>query len=171
MAQAGVFATDVRLELMEGEIIEMAPIGSAHAAVVNSLAATLNRACEGRAIVSVQNPIVANERSVPQPDIALLRMRADNYFDAHPKATDVLLVIEVADATLRFDLEQKAPLYARAGIPELWVVDLQVCVLHVHREPAEGGYMRKLRADVTDTLAASAISGVSLSIGSIFPHR
>lgn len=169
MAQAGVFSTDVRLELMEGEIIEMAPIGSAHAAVVNSLAALLHRACGESVIVSVQNPIVVGERSVPQPDLALLRMRPDRYFNAHPRAADTLLVVEVADATLKFDLEQKALLYARAGIPETWVVDLEARAVHVLREPTPGGYGWKTQVGETDAITAFAAPRVSFPVGSIFP--
>jgi Uma2 family endonuclease len=169
MAQAGVFSTDVRLELMDGEIIEMAPIGSAHAAVVNTLATLLNRACGESAIVSVQNPLVAGERSVPQPDLALLRMRADKYFSEHPRAADVLLVIEVSDTTLRFDLEQKALLYARADVPELWVVDLESRAVHLQRMPTSSGYAQKTRASEADTIAAAMIPSASLRVASIFP--
>jgi Uma2 family endonuclease len=171
MAHAGVFSTDVRLELMEGEIIEMAPIGSGHAAVVNSLAALLNRACGDSMIVSVQNPIVTGERSVPQPDLALLRTREDKYFNAHPKAADVSLVVEVSDTTLRFDLDQKLLLYARAGIPELWVVDLETRVVHVQREPAVSGYVQKWRAIDMDTISILSLPGISIAVASIFPVR
>lgn len=169
MADAGVFTADVRLELMEGEIIEMAPIGSAHAAVVNSLAALLNSLCGDAAIVSVQNPVVVGERSVPQPDLALLRARSDRYFHGHPIAMDVLLAIEVADTTLRFDLERKAVLYAATGIAETWVIDLEKRIVHVLREPTALGYANISVASQSDTVRVGALPHVSVVLGSLLP--
>ena len=134
MGEAQVFAHDARLELMEVEIVEMAPISSAHAAVVSTLD-TLLREAAPRAIVSVQNTLVLSERSAPQPDVMLLRPRADRYYSSHPTPADALLVVEVADTTLRYDLEVKRPLYARAGVAELWIVDIDRRELPVFREP------------------------------------
>jgi Uma2 family endonuclease len=133
MGEAHVFAHQARLELMEGEIVEMPPIGSAHAAVVCTLDKLL-REVAPRAMVRVQSPLVLGERSAPQPDVVLLRPRADRYYDSHPTAADALLVVEVADTTLMYDLEVKRPLYARAGVAELWVVDINRRELHVLRE-------------------------------------
>jgi len=109
MGEARVFAHDARLELMEGEIVEMAPIGSAHAAVVYTLDTRLRALAPG-AMVFVQSPLVLGERSAPQPDVMVLRSRADRYYDSHPTAADALLVVEVADTTLRYDLEIKRPI-------------------------------------------------------------
>ena len=102
MGEAGVFAPETRLELIEGEIIEMAPIGSPHAGAVNATAEALWPLVTGRAIVAVRNPVIVGEKSVPQPDIAVLKARADRYSASHPTVADVLLVIEVADSTLEF---------------------------------------------------------------------
>src|SRR6266487_355884 len=125
MGDAGVFAPDARLELIEGEIVEMAPIGSRHAGAVKALNRLFSRLVGDQAVVSVQDPVIIGDRSVPQPDLALLKPRADSYSGAHPTAADVLLMVEVADTTLPFDMDTKVPLYARSGIAEVWVVDLQ----------------------------------------------
>ena len=112
MGEAHVFAQQARLELMEGELIDMVPVSSAHAAVVCTLD-TLLREVAPRAMLRVQSPLVLGERSAPQPDVMLLRPRADRYYSSHPTAAEALLVVEVADTTLKYELEIKAPL--RAG--------------------------------------------------------
>jgi Uma2 family endonuclease len=124
MAEAGIFADGDRVELIEGEIIEMIPIGSRHAAWVDRLNDLLTSAIERRAIVRVQSPIWLGSHSEPQPDLAVLRRRADFYLDAHPQPGDVHLVIEVADTSADFDRTVKIPLYGRMGIPEAWLVDI-----------------------------------------------
>jgi Uma2 family endonuclease len=124
MGEAGVFPPDARLELLEGEIYEMSPIGSPHAACVDALALLLNEAAKRRFIVRVQSPIRLNDFSEPQPDVTLLRWRDDFYRKALPTPADVLLVVEVADTTLETDRKVKIPLYARAGIPEAWIVNI-----------------------------------------------
>lgn len=127
MGEAGIFAPDSRVELIAGEIIDMPPIGSHHAAVVERFARQFHRAPNGF-LVRTQQPLALNEYSEPVPDITLVRSRPDDYFAAHPTPSDVLLVVEVADTTLRYDLDDKAPLYAERGIVEVWIVDLE------HRE-------------------------------------
>lgn len=140
MAESGVFAPEARLELIEGEIVEMAPIGSPHAGTVKFLNRQFTRLAGDQAIVSVQDPVVIGDLSMPQPDLALLKPRADSYTRSHPTAAEVLLVVEVADTTLRFDLGTKIPLYARFGIAEAWVVDLREQAGRVFRDPGENGY-------------------------------
>jgi Uma2 family endonuclease len=169
MAEAGVFSTDMRLELMEGEIIEMAPIGSRHAAVVNALAAFFNRYSRDRAIVSVQNPLIVGERSAPQPDLALLKPSADRYFRAHPTAADALLVVEVSDTTLHYDLETKIPLYARAGIGEAWLVDLDRRTLQVFRDSHSSGYRTSFTASGDQEVSACALPDVRIAVAALFP--
>ena len=130
MAQAGVFAPEDRVELLDGKVFDLAPIGSRHAACVKRLA----RAFMGvgdRAIVSIQDPVQLSELSEPQPDVALLRPRTDYYATGHSLPRHILLVAEVAEATARHDLTTKLPLYLAAGIPEVWVVDLNAEVVHV----------------------------------------
>src|SRR5688572_9639529 len=120
MADAGVLRPGDRVELLGGEIVEMTPIGSAHAGCVNTLTRLLVRLAGDRAVVHVQNPIRLSRFDESQPDVALLRPRPDLYRSAHPGPADVLLVVEVAEASLGFARDVKAPLYARAGIPEVW---------------------------------------------------
>lgn len=140
MGEAGIFHPDARLELLEGEIYQMAPIGSRHAACVKFLSALLNRLFNGKLLVSVQDPIRLNDLSEPQPDVALLRWRDDFYRSAHPTPEDVLLVIEVADSTVETDRSYKVPLYARAGIAEAWLVNLPEERIELLAEPAGGAY-------------------------------
>ena len=122
MGETGFLDPEARLELIEGELFEMAPIGSFHAGTVSILNRLFMRAVSDAQIVYVQNPIVLGDDSEPQPDIVLLRPRADYYLSAHPRAQDVLLLIEVSDSTAQFDRKTKVPLYARHGIPEVWLV-------------------------------------------------
>jgi hypothetical protein len=144
MAEAGILREDDRVELIEGEIIDMAPIGSTHAGTVKRLANLLMAAVGDTAIVSVQDPVRLGPRSEPQPDIALLRPRADYYTSAHPGPADVLLLVEVADASLTYDRDVKVPLYARHGVSEVWLVDLAGHRLHIHRVPVNGVYQEVL---------------------------
>ncbi len=169
MAEGGVFAPDARLELIEGEIVEMAPIGSRHAGAVKILNRLLGGLVGDLAIVSVQDPLIIGERSVPQPDLALLKPRADSYSESHPTPADVLLVVEVADTTLAFDLGTKVPLYARFGIPETWVVDLQERVVRVFREPSASGYRTSFTASGGETVAVAALPEVIVALPALFP--
>ena len=140
MGEAGVFAPDARLELIEGEIIEMSPVGERHAACVKRLSRTLNRQADESIIVSTQDPILLDDGSEPQPDIALLKFRDDFYRSGHPRPEDVLLVIEVSDTTLQYDRQIKLPLYARAGIPEVLIFNLPDEQLEYHAQPTDGTY-------------------------------
>lgn len=139
IGEVGVFGDD-RVELIEGEILTMSPIGQLHAAGVKRAAYVLGRRFGEGVIVSVQDPIVLDDGSEPQPDVVVLRFRADFYRSGHPTAADVLLLLEVSDATLRFDLGEKAALYARHGVPEYWVDDVNADRLIVHRDPSPSGY-------------------------------
>ena len=146
MAEAGVLARDARVELVEGVIVDMAPIGSRHAAAVKKLNALLTSAVGARAIVSVQDPIRLGDRSEPQPDLALLRPLEDFYADSPPTAADTLLVIEVSQATAAYDRQVKVPLYAQHGVPEVWIVDLDFSLVRFYRAPQGDRY-----ADITAT--------------------
>src|SRR3990170_251848 len=139
MAQAGILSENDRVELIEGAIVEMAAIGSRHAACVGRLTAVFSAAQTG-GIAWVQNPIRLGRHSEPQPDLALLRPRPDFYAQAHPGPEDVLLVVEVADTSVESDRGVKVPLYARAGIAAAWLVDLAGERLIVHAAPAPEGY-------------------------------
>ncbi len=170
MTAASVFTADACLELMDGEIIEMAPIGSRHAAVVNTLMGMMVRSAGDRVIVSAQNPVIVGEQSVPQPDLAVLKLRPDRYFNAHPTAAAVLLVIEVADTSLRFDLDRKIPLYGRAGVAEAWLIDLDKRVLHLFSTPdPDIGYRIKSIASGPQVVCPAALPDVSIAMMDIFP--
>ena len=140
MAKSGVLTEDDRVELIDGEILEMSPIGRKHAACVDRVAHLFFRRLEERAIVRVQGPVVLSEHAEPQPDLTLLRPRADFYAAAHPTPEAILLVVEVADSSAEFDRQVKAPLYARSGIPELWLVELDQDRVGVYRDPTSAGY-------------------------------
>ena len=146
MAAAGILTADDRVELIEGEVIDMAPIGSRHGSVVKRLIAALSAVVQHRAVIAVQDPLRLSERSEPQPDLMLLEPRDDFYRDAHPAAADVLLLIEVADSSAGYDHRIKLPLYARHGVGEVWIVDLDHGLVRFCRDPRGDTY-----ADVTTT--------------------
>ncbi len=139
MAQAGILSEDDRVELIEGDVVEMVPIGKRHAACVARLTALL-APLRDRAIVWIQNPIRLGPFSEPQPDAVLLRPRRDFYAQGLPEPQDALLVIEVAETSGDYDRAIKAPLYARARIPEAWIVDLQQEIVDVFRDASVEGY-------------------------------
>jgi Uma2 family endonuclease len=163
MARAGVLRDDDRVELIEGEIVDMTPIGPRHVAVVNRLTQALTRACGDRAIVQIQASIRLGPHSEPQPDAVLLRPRPDFYETAVPGPENVLLLIEVADTSLPYDRQVKLGLYARAGILEVWLVDLVRNEVEVHREPTPEGYRREETFGPGSRLSPMALPDVSLS--------
>ncbi len=167
MAEAGILSERDRVELIEGQIIEMVPIGSEHAGDVNRLNYLLVTAVGARAVVTVQNPLRLSDISEPEPDFLLLRPRADYYRSGHPNAGDVLLLIEVSDSSLRYDSDVKAALYARHGIAELWILDVKARSVTVHRDPAGSAYASIVT--VRDgVLPVAALPGISLAVADIF---
>lgn len=141
LAEAGILGEDDRVELIDGEIVEMSPIGARHAGAVNRIRYYLTPIeVSGRALISIQNPVRLGDFGEPQPDIALLRPRADFYAAEHPGPEDVLLVIEIAETSADYDRQVKVPLYARWGIPDAWLVDLAQDRIEVYRSPSPEGY-------------------------------
>lgn len=138
--ETGVFKSEERIELWEGEFVEMSPIGMRHAACVNFLIEFLRDILGKSVIISPQNPIVLNDFTEPQPDIALLRRREDFYRNENATAADVLIAMEIADTTLKYDRETKFPRYAASGIAEAWLIDLENDRVEIHGEPNEFGY-------------------------------
>lgn len=167
MAQAGIFHEDDHVELIEGEILKMAPIGSRHAGCVDSLNRKLSRALGDRAQIRVQNPVRLSARNEPEPDIAVLRPRDDEYRSGHPGPEDVLLIIEVADTSLDYDRDVKPALYAAAGIPEVWIADLHGEQISAHREPVNGSYQRVTVYRRGDALTAELLPALTLSVDEI----
>lgn len=139
MAEAGILGEDDRVELLRGEVVELSPVGKRHAYVVNTLVDLLSP-LRDRAVLSVQNPLALFPDTEVYPDLALLRPPRTRYRDRLPEAKDALLVVEVAETSLDHDLQVKLPLYAKAGIPEVWVVDLVRERVHVFRKPQGEGY-------------------------------
>ena len=167
MAKAGVLKPDDRVELIEGEIIKMSPIGSPHAACVSRFASLLQTRRKLNAIVSVQNPVRLDDFSEPVPDIALLRPRNDFYAARHPKPADVLLIIEVADTSLLKDRNVKVPLYARAGIPETWLVNLPKQLIEVYFDLHNGKYRKCRKHKCGETIVSATVAGLSLKVKDI----
>ena len=168
MVEAGVFAADRRLELIDGEIVDMSPIGSGHQACVDRLFVLFAPlAIADRAVVRVQGPVQASDLSLPQPDVALLRPRKNFYADAHPGPESVHMVVEVADSSLRFDRSVKRPAYARAAVREMWIVDLAGGCVEVARQPSPGGYGRVDRVARADSLAPEAFPELTIAVDDI----
>jgi Uma2 family endonuclease len=167
MAEAGILSEDDRVELIEGEIVRMSPIGSRHAACVTRLDTLFHQEVGGDAIVWVQNPIRLDDYSEPEPDLTLVRPRNDFYAQGHPTPADVLLVIEVAETSQRYDRDVKIPLYARAGIPEVWLADLAEDAVYARTEPVNGVYQRVRRVQRGESLAPQLLPHVTLSVEAI----
>ncbi|HMM41555.1 MAG TPA: Uma2 family endonuclease [Thermomicrobiales bacterium] len=167
MAAAGILGEDDRVELIDGEVIDMTPIGGEHVACVTRLTRLLSRMVGDDAWVSVQSPVRLGPRSEPQPDVAVLSRLPDGH--EPPVAADALLLVEVADTSLVYDLNTKAPLYAMAGIPEVWVVSLVRGEVIRHAGPRGGGWERveTLRGD--DRLVAERLPAVGLTVAELFP--
>ena len=169
MAEAGILGPDERVELLDGEIVVMAPIGNRHAFCVDWLTRFWILALAERAIVRIQNPVRLNDNSEPEPDITLLAWRDDFYASAHPGPQDVLLLIEVADSTADSDRNEKLPLYARAGILEVWIVNLQDRRVEVYTEPDGGGYGSVRYYVPGDNVAPLHFPDIMLEVERIIP--
>ena len=171
LAEVGILGEDDRVELLDGQIVEMTPIGSRHAGCVNHVTQLLYRELGDTVILGVQNPVVLGAHSEPQPDIAVLKPRPDAYRGAHPGPAEVLLVIEVADTSLEFDREVKLPRYAAAGIPEAWLVDLEHEAIEVHREPGPEGYRDVRTLGRGATLTPLTVPAGSITVDEVLGPR
>jgi Uma2 family endonuclease len=167
MGEAGVFGEDDRVELIEGEIVEMAPIGPSHAYCVANLTTLLALTFGREALVSPGNPVPLDPYSEPQPDLTLVKRRPGGYRARHPAPEDVLLLVEVADTSLLYDRRQKVPLYARAGIAEVWLVSLPDQTLTVYRDPAPTGYQSVHELRRGDRVALLAFPDRELAVDQI----
>lgn len=167
MGEAGILSPDERVELIEGEIIEMSPIGERHAACVARLNQVLSMTLQGRALLWVQSPLRLDDRSEPQPNVMALRPREDFYAQSLPTPADVLLLIEVSDTTLEYDRQVKLPLYARAGVPEVWIVNLQDERVETYAAPAGGAYQFSHAAARGEEVAARGVDGLRLAVAAI----
>lgn len=162
MARAGILSEDDRVELLDGEIVEKMTIGSRHAACVDRLNRLFVQRLGDRVVVRVQNPIQLDDYSEPEPDLSLLRPKDDFYAEGHPMPDDVHVVIEVADASLGRDRIVKVPLYAAAGVREVWIVNLQARQVEVFRQPSGDGY-REIRLLEDEPLSPLAFPELELA--------
>lgn len=168
MAEVGLLAPDARVELIDGEIIDMAPIGPPHGGTVMILNRLLQRAVGDRAMILCQGAIVLGKYSQPQPDLGVLRERADCYRTGHATAAETLLLIEVSDTTWRYDRYKKVPFYAREGIPELWIVDLPRSTLHFFRCPAGERYTEESSTKTPGMVALPGLQDTSVDLAALF---
>jgi Uma2 family endonuclease len=168
MAEDGRLDPDTRVELIEGEIIEMAPMGSAHAGKTSRIDHLLSRALGTAAQIRVQMPLRLDNHSEPEPDIAVVVSREDFYEERHPTPADVLLVVEISDSSSGPDRNRKISLYARGGVPEVWVVDVKSKRLHVYREPRDGAYTDVWSTVKPGMIALSALPGIRVDLKELF---
>ncbi len=167
MGHAGIFTEDDRVELIDGEIVEMPPVGDRHAHCVRcAMLLFAPSAVAGRITIAVQDPLRLSDLSEPVPDLLVLRPRADSY-TRHPTPSDVLLLIEVADTSVAYDQRVKLPLYAQEGVPEVWLVQLTRGLVTVHREPSPTGYAVALTLRPGERISPIALPDFSLAVADI----
>ncbi|QPK61772.1 Uma2 family endonuclease [Methylomonas sp. LL1] len=167
MGEAGIFPPESHMELIEGEILHMAPIGFNHAGHLNRLNRLFNRLLDDQVVISVQNPLQLDDLSEPEPDFVLLKPEASFYTTRYPTAADVLLLIEVSDTTLRFDRNQKLRLYAGHNITEYWIVNLIDDCLEIYRQPQDGDYLDKSVLSKADSLNLQALPKIQVAVSAI----
>lgn len=169
MIRTGLLVEGDRVELINGEILEMAAIGSKHSSQVNRLnrifaKRLITQGIDEDVLISVQNPVELGPKSEPEPDVAVLKGSEDCYEMRHPQPSDVLLIIEVSDSTLEFDRDVKGPLYASSGIQEYWLINLQIGVIEVHRQPATNGYGQVEILQRGEAIASQAVPQLSFTV-------
>jgi Uma2 family endonuclease len=164
MIESGILTDRDRVELLQGEIIEMSPVGRQHAACVDRLNELFVLTFAARAIVRVQSPIHLDNNSEPQPDLAILQRRADFYANAHPQAGDVFALVEVSDTTIEFDRTVKVPLYAQNNIAEVWIVDIRAKTVQIYREPSIVGYQQVQNYRCGQRLSLQAFTDMQFSV-------
>ncbi|CAD6874114.1 Uma2 family endonuclease [Methylomonas fluvii] len=167
MGEAGIFPPESRLELIEGEILTMSPIGFNHASHVSRLTRYFIRLLDDGVSVRIQSPIQLGDLSEPEPDLVLAKADTADYTTRHPSAADVLLLVEVSDSTLRFDRTQKLRLYATHGITEYWIVNLIDQCLEVYRQPQDGDYLDKSVLTKADSIDLLALPALQVSVAAI----
>ena len=168
MAETGIFPPAARVELLQGKIIDMSPIGPFHGSVVKRLIRLFTFQAGERWIVSAQDPIHLDDHSEPQPDLALLKPSLDVYASGHPRPEHIFLVVEVSDTTLDYDREEKVPTYGRAGISEVWIVNLNQATLEVYRDPHFTGYSSKTVLRAGDQTGPQAFPDVVVNVADLF---
>lgn len=168
MVELGILREDERVELIDGELIRMAAIGSLHGGLVSRLTRLLVQRAGGRAVVSPQNFVILSDVTEPRPDLALLRWRADDYMARTPTAADILLVVEVADSTLRYDRDFKLRFYARSAVPEVWIVDARARRILRYQEPDSDGYRVAQALEGGAAAQCAALPELRVSVDELF---
>ena len=173
LAEAGVLGPDERVQLVAGDIIVMSPVGNPHAECVDLIddAFTPLRLVPARARIRVQGPMVMPDYSEPEPDLMLLKLKEGGYISGHPRPEDVLLLVEVSDSTLRYDRDVKMSLYAAAGVPEAWLVNLREDWIESNTQPSADGYRVTRRYELGDTIAPQAFPDLAIPVERIIPPR
>ncbi len=167
MAETGVLAPDARVELLEGEVIDMEPIGPFHGGTVTRLNRLFSDPAGRRWTVAVQNPLRLSRHSEPQPDLMLLRPDPDDYMESHPTAEDVFLLVEVAHTSLDYDRNRKLPAYGKANVLEVWIVNLEEGLIEVYREPHFVGYSSKTILKPGETVSPAAFPDLRIAIADL----
>ena len=171
LVEVGILTSSDRVELLDGVIIEMAPIGDPHAGTVDVYTEMLPSGVDQGTLLRVQGPLALDERSRLYPDLMLLRRRADYYRSTPPAPEDVLLLIEVADSSVGYDRNEKLPRYAHAGVPEVWLTILPERVIEAHTEPAGGRYAQMRTFRPGDTISPACFPDIALSVDEILPGQ
>jgi Uma2 family endonuclease len=169
MGEAGIIKPDERVELLDGELIPMPPIGPEHSYDVGRFMRLLVKRFDGRAFVGVQGPVRLDDTSEPQPDLVLLELPEERYVKAHPTPAQTLLVIEVAQSSLSYDRGRKLRAFARCGVREYWIVDLVHERIEVYREPSGERYRVHLRAVRGESVAPAAFPDDTMAVDDILP--
>jgi len=168
MGETGMLRPDARVELLDGKIIDMSPIGLPHAAVVKNLVHFFRLLDRDQCVFSIQDPLRLDDRSEPQPDLMLLKPSANFYASHPPRPDDVFLLVEVSDSTLEFDREEKLPRYGRAGITEVWIANLIDSTVEVYREPHFTGYGSVTILQACDKASPAAFPEITVNVASVF---
>jgi Uma2 family endonuclease len=168
MVETGILTEGDRVELLDGQIIEMNPQLPPHAATTQRAFRYLDRLLEPVAYVRMQLPVTLKPKSEPEPDIAVVRIEANEYGDHHPMPDEIFLIIEVADSTLLGDRQQKAPVYAKAGIADYWILDVNTRQVYVFREPTQDGYRQETILAANAVLAPVAFPNITIPLNQLF---
>ena len=169
MCEVGILSADDRVELIDGELVEMPPMGSEHAGIVNELANVLPGLLDPAVRLRVQSSVQLTRYTQPEPDLAVVSRDSRLYLRHHPQPEEILIAIEVADSSLKYDREQKMPRYAAAGVPEAWLVDVRARTITVYTDPTAEGYRASHTLEWNEALDAKAVEGLRLTFESILP--
>ena len=168
MAETGILSAQDKVELIDGEVLPMTPMGSRHAGCVNRLTRLFTQALGVRAVVQVQCPVRLSEYDMPEPDVAILEAREDFYAAGAAGPSDCLLVVEVAESSLVFDRERKLPRYGKAGVLEVWLADLTTRTLHVFRSPQADGYADARELRFQGSVSPLALDDLTVTVAQVF---